>query len=57
MFRENNEEKREFLAESSSDFYSATSTDEYKFKSETGHAEVFVLHPDGGQNPQLKRVP
>ena len=55
--RENDEEKQEYLAESSNDFYSATSTDECSFKPETGQAQLLVLHLDNGQNPELKRLP
>ena len=57
FIRENDEEKQEYLAESPNDFYSATSTNECSFKSETGPEQVLVLHLDNGQNPELKRVP
>ncbi|HUH62940.1 MAG TPA: serine hydrolase [Terracidiphilus sp.] len=55
--RENDEPDQEYLAESPSDFYSASSTDECTFSPDTGPAQVLVLHLDSGQNPELKRVP
>jgi hypothetical protein len=55
--RENDEPKQEYLAESPSDFYSTTSTDECSFKPETGQAQVMVLHLDDGRNVELKRLP
>jgi hypothetical protein len=55
--REDDEDKQEYLAEGPNDFYSATSTDVCSFKSDTGAAQVLVLHLDNGQNPELKRVP
>jgi hypothetical protein len=55
--RENDEEKQEYLAESSNDFYSATSPDECSFKPDTGPAQVLVLHLDNGLDLKLKRLP
>jgi CubicO group peptidase (beta-lactamase class C family) len=55
--RENDEPKQEYLAESPSDFYSTTSTDECSFKPETGQAQVMVLHLDDGRNVELRRLP
>jgi CubicO group peptidase (beta-lactamase class C family) len=47
---------QEFLAESPTDFYSATSSIELSFKPAEGPAQVLVLHLDGGRNPELSRV-
>jgi len=46
-----------YFAESPNDFYSATSTDEWTFKPETGPAQMLVLHLDNRQNPELKSLP
>lgn len=54
---ENDEPKQEYLAESPSDFYSTTSSDECSFKPETGTAQMMVLHLDDGRNLELKRAP
>jgi hypothetical protein len=56
FIRENDEPKQEYLPESPSDFYSATSSDECTFRPETGPVQTLVLHLDNGQNPELKRV-
>jgi hypothetical protein len=57
FIRENDEPEQEYLAESPSDFYSATSTDECSFRPATGQGQVMVLHLDDGRNLELKRVP
>lgn len=55
--QENDEPKQELLPESSSDFYSATSTDECSFKpADGGPVQVLVLHLDGGRDLELKRL-
>jgi hypothetical protein len=56
FIQEGTESKQEYLAESTSDFYSATSNDECTFRPESGPAQVMVLHLDDGRNPELKRV-
>lgn len=57
FIQEGNEPKQEYLAESPSDFYSATSSDECTFKPESGPAQSMVVHLDDGRNLELKRVP
>jgi hypothetical protein len=54
--QEGDEPKQEYLAESASDFYSATSSDECSFKPAEGPAQLLVLHLDDGRNPELKRM-
>ncbi len=54
---EGDEPKQEYLAESESDFYSASSSDECTFKPATGPSQVLVLHLDDGRNPELKKLP
>jgi CubicO group peptidase (beta-lactamase class C family) len=54
--KEGDEPKQELLPESASDFYMATSSDEFTFKPETGPVQTMVLHLDNGQNPELKKV-
>jgi CubicO group peptidase (beta-lactamase class C family) len=57
FIQEGDAPKQEFLAESSTDFYSATSSIECTFKPAAGGpAQVLVLHLDGGRNPELQRV-
>jgi CubicO group peptidase (beta-lactamase class C family) len=57
FIRENDEPKQEYLPESPTDFYSATSTDECSFKlADGGLAQVLVLHLDDGRNLELKRL-
>ena len=54
--QENDEPKRELLAESPLDFYSVNSSDECSFRlSNDGVAQSLVLHL-GGKNVELKRV-
>ena len=55
FIQENDEPKQEFLAESTQDFYSTTSTDEYTFKPASGTAQILVLHL-GDKDFELKRV-
>jgi CubicO group peptidase (beta-lactamase class C family) len=58
FIRENDEPKQEYLAESPTDFYSSTSTDECSFKPAAGGpAQVLVLHLDDGRDLELKRLP
>jgi CubicO group peptidase (beta-lactamase class C family) len=54
---EGDEPKQEYLAESPSDFYSASSSDECSFKPAAGPPQVLVLHLDDGRNLELKRIP
>jgi CubicO group peptidase (beta-lactamase class C family) len=56
FIQEGTEPKQEYLAESPSDFYSSSSSDEVTFKPATGPTQVMVLHLDNRQNPELKRV-
>jgi CubicO group peptidase (beta-lactamase class C family) len=56
FLHENNEDKQEYLAESPSDFYSASSTDECSFKpADGGPAQVLVLRLEDGRSFELKR--
>ena len=56
FIRENDEPKQEYLPESPTDFYSATSSDECSFKpADGGPAQVLVLHLDG-KDVELKRL-
>lgn len=54
--QENNEPKQEYYAESSQDFYSATSSDECSFKpAGDSPAQVLVLHLEG-KDVEFRRV-
>jgi CubicO group peptidase (beta-lactamase class C family) len=56
FIQENDEPKQEYLAESPTDFYSATSSDECSFKLPAeGPATALILHLDG-KDLELKRV-
>ena len=57
FIREDDEEKQEYLPESSQDFYSTTSSDECTFQPAEGPAQVLGLHLDDGRNIEFKRVP
>ncbi|MFZ0961083.1 MAG: serine hydrolase [Terriglobia bacterium] len=57
FLRENDEEKQEYLPESSQDFYSTTSSDECIFQPAEGPAQVLGLHLDDGRNIEFKRIP
>jgi CubicO group peptidase (beta-lactamase class C family) len=56
FIQEGNEPKQEYLAESASDFYSTTSSDECTFKPDSGPAQIMVVHLDDGRNLELKRA-
>jgi CubicO group peptidase (beta-lactamase class C family) len=55
FIQENDEPRQEFLAESSQDFYSTTSTDEYTFKPPSGTAQILILHL-GDKDLEFKRL-
>jgi hypothetical protein len=56
FIQENDESKQEYRPESSTDFYSATSSDECTFRlAGDGPAQVLVLHVDG-KDLELKRL-
>jgi CubicO group peptidase (beta-lactamase class C family) len=57
FIRENDEEKQEYLPESSQNFYSATSSDECTFQPAEGSAQVLEIHLDDGRNIEFKRIP
>jgi len=55
--QENDEPKQEYRAESRTDFYSTSSSDECSFKlPENGPAQALILHLDG-KDLELKRAP
>jgi CubicO group peptidase (beta-lactamase class C family) len=54
FIQENDEPRQELLAETSQDFYSTTSADEYTFKPAGGTAQILILHL-GDKDLELKR--
>jgi CubicO group peptidase (beta-lactamase class C family) len=56
FIQENDEPKQEFLAESSQNVYSSSSSDEYTFSPATGRAQSLILHLED-KDLEFKRVP
>jgi CubicO group peptidase (beta-lactamase class C family) len=56
FIQENDEPKQEFLATSTQDVYSTSSTDEYTFTPPTGPAQSLILHLED-KDLELKRLP